>query len=275
MSGAVEKPGRKMRPGQFAIVGGLRQTPAPGLLAQGFQVQAGAIVLNRHFHLGAANAAVTLMRRSSACRAPPPRRHFHPVVHGVANQVPEGIFESLKDRPVQFHRAAADHQVDLLCFGLGEVAYHAVQALARRSANGSMRTRRTSSSSGPATCSRRRLSPFIDRASRSKVFFRWCRCLEFCRRYTGAAPRHAADNRSGGAADPFRMGWSQLLYQSLPLLLPPLHHFLQVDEIVNVLPRDAPPPVVRRCGRGAHPVFPPKCEAARRKRWIRSASRRR
>src|SRR5581483_4007978 len=53
------------------------------------------------------------------------------VVHGVADQVAERVFQPLQDGAVQFDGAALDDQLDVLAAGPGQVAHHAVEALAR------------------------------------------------------------------------------------------------------------------------------------------------
>ena len=54
MIGDVEKPGRKISSGQVALVGRLGESLRRGLLAQGVEVEAAAVVGDDHLDLRAA-----------------------------------------------------------------------------------------------------------------------------------------------------------------------------------------------------------------------------
>ena len=58
----------------------------------------------------------------------------------IAYEMPQRVFQSLEDRPVQFDVPTLDNQIDFFVFSLSQVANHPFQPR-HASENGSMRTR--------------------------------------------------------------------------------------------------------------------------------------
>src|SRR5262249_1070980 len=112
--------------------GGFGQAPFSRVLMQRFGAEPSAIVRNHHFNLGAAKccgdrdlAANTLARRTTLLR------RLNSVIDGIADQVQERIFETLQNPRVRLQVASLNSNIPLPAARLSEIAYHAIEPLAR------------------------------------------------------------------------------------------------------------------------------------------------
>jgi hypothetical protein len=115
---------------EVPILGEVGQSPCARLLADPRPVEAAAIVRHRDLHLGALQGGGEGDEaRPRFARGRPLLRRLDPVVHGIADEVEEGILEPFRDRPVELDLVADELELHLLAGGQGHVAHDALQAL--------------------------------------------------------------------------------------------------------------------------------------------------
>ena len=146
----MEKPGRKIALDEVALVGRLGQAALGEPVRTASRSRPRAVVGDDDLDLRPRSAAETRTRAASGL--PAARRtvgRLDAVVDGVAHQVRERVLQPFEDRAVDLDVAPLDDQVDVLAPGRRDVA-PVRSSPWQASAKGSIRTRRTSSSSRPA-----------------------------------------------------------------------------------------------------------------------------